>query len=287
MIDLNLIALISLGLVVFIGLPHGALDGAVAVVSGYGKTRLQMVVFSVSYIAIAGAVLVLWMVTPVLSLMAFMTYSMIHFGLGDSDLETVDHKSLWQRLNPIIVMQVICHGGLVVVLIPFIHIDDVTPIFAILTGGQSLTGFWMFMHFLAVVFALSCFAYTIAALIRPQFRRRWIEFIILSLIITLLPPLAGFALYFCFVHTPRHVKTVIDAVKNILPNAKILPLTFGFTIVTWAGMIIAVLFLWGDITLSAAMIEVIFIGLAALTVPHMLLVDGVFRPNIAKVTTQE
>jgi len=85
------------------------------------------------------------------------------------------------------------------------------------------------------------------------------------------------ALYFCLVHTPRHIHHVIRAVRQFLPDTKILKLTFMFTLLTWAAMAMAVLMRKEDAEIDAALLQVIFIGLAALTVPHMMLVDGAFR----------
>ena len=42
--------------------------------------------------------------------------------------------------------------------------------------------------------------------------------------------------------------------------------------------LIAYLILWQYQTIEAAALQVIFIGLAALTVPHMALVDGLWHP---------
>ena len=78
---------------------------------------------------------------------------------------------------------------------------------------------------------------------------------------------------------------VIHAVKAIMPDARILPLTLGFTLATWVMMAIALVILGDQISFNAAMVQVIFIGLAALTVPHMMLVDGAFRRKLEAMKT--
>ena len=293
---LDLLALISLAAVVLIGLPHGAMDGAVAMVSGYGQSRGQLVKFTLRYIAIAGLVVLVWLMIPVFSLTIFMLYSLVHFGLGDAlppkskpelakpEQTQPEQTKRWYQIDPAYVVQIICHGGLVVVVIPIAHLTKVQPIFLVLTGGVELAAFWTFLLAMVAVFVIAAGVYTIMAVMTPYLRWRWLECAGLAIALSLLPPLTGFALYFCVVHTPRHVRNVLKAVRAIMPDARVLPLTFGFTIITWLAMAAAVLMMRGQISVDAAMIQVIFIGLAALTVPHMMLVDGAFR---RKLTTMD
>ncbi len=275
--DLSNLALISLLAVVMIGMPHGALDGAVAMVSGYAKTPGQIIKFTLGYLVIAVAVVMVWIYLPMVSLTLFMLYSLIHFGLGDSN--EPQGVTRW--------VQVICHGGLVVVIIPIAHLEAVQPIFLLLTGystGSDLAAFWGIMLGVSGLFTASALAYTILAMIQPQLRRSWLEFAALSAIMMLLPPLTAFALYFCCVHTPRHIHHVIRAVRQYLPNTKILKLTLIFTLMTWVGMALAVVMIKQETPIDAALLQVIFIGLAALTVPHMMLVDGMFRRKTTRDT---
>ena len=284
------LALFSLAAVVFIGLPHGAMDGAVAMVSGYGKSRGQIIKFSLQYIAIAALVVLVWVLIPVFSLTMFLLYSMVHFGLGDATPPAApkkdkEKKKLLVDVDIARFAQIICHGGLVVVVIPLAHLTLVQPIFTVLTGGAELEAFWSLFLAMVAIFAIASVIYTIAAIITPRYRRRLLEFAGLGAVLAVLPPLTGFALYFCCVHTPRHMARVIHAVKAIMPDARILPLTLGFTLATWVMMAIAVVILGDQISFNAAMVQVIFIGLAALTVPHMMLVDGAFRRKLEAMKT--
>ena len=53
---MDYVTILSLLAVVLIGLPHGAMDGAVALAMGYGRSSLRMASFLILYILIAIAV---------------------------------------------------------------------------------------------------------------------------------------------------------------------------------------------------------------------------------------
>ena len=272
MAELDILAMISLAAVMMIGLPHGALDGAVAMTIGYGKRVQDIVKFSMIYILIALLVVVVWMVIPIFSLTLFMLISMIHFGLGDHNAT----KPLAKY------SQVICHGGLVTVLIPVLHFAEVEPIFMTLTGAvhpAQLSSLWGLLILLGGIFTLSSFAYAFAVFKERALRGRFLEFIILVLMLALLPPLTGFALYFCAVHTVRHVRNVTNAIKAHDRQTRILPLTIVFTVLTWVAAGLVLILRPETLGFSDAVLRLVFIGLAALTVPHMMLVDGIFRPK--------
>ena len=107
------------------------------------------------------------------------------------------------------------------------------------------------------------------------------EFILLLILLAVLPPLLGFALYFCGVHSRNHFTDIWRflsqsfAADNLLKGAAIL------TLVSWVAAITAFWILAPQIGASSAAIQVTFIGLAALTLPHMLLIDGGLRPTKA------
>ena len=95
--------------------------------------------------------------------------------------------------------------------------------------------------------------------------------IILNLIFS---PLVAFTLYFCFLHSTRHTLSLIEEInsKNFKKGflvfiKKALPLT----LVTAFMFIVTIYFLRNYYVLDDAILKVIFIGLASLTFPHILL----------------
>ena len=94
--------------------------------------------------------------------------------------------------------------------------------------------------------------------------------IILNLFLT---PILAFTIYFCFLHSIRHSITLIFELDKSFKSGlkkfinKAIPLTF----VTGVIFLIAVYFLNSSYKLDEAIYKVIFIGLASLTFPHILL----------------
>ena len=70
--NLDAINTVALLAVVFIGLPHGAMDGALAVHFGWMKRPSSALAFLLAYVGLAAVVVWLWSVSPVLSFVAFL-----------------------------------------------------------------------------------------------------------------------------------------------------------------------------------------------------------------------
>ena len=89
------------------------------------------------------------------------------------------------------------------------------------------------------------------------------------------PPLIYFVVYFCLLHSPRHFLLTADHLK--LTPLQALRATWPILMSTLAmaalgALVLAVL----TPAFEPATLQIVFIGLAALTVPHMLL-TAVFR----------
>tara|TARA_B100000427_G_scaffold286929_1_gene261214 strand:+ start:186 stop:512 length:327 start_codon:yes stop_codon:yes gene_type:complete len=99
------------------------------------------------------------------------------------------------------------------------------------------------------------------------------DFLSILILNYFLNPILAFTIYFCFLHSIRHS---ISLIKEININFKKgLPIfikkTLPLTIITIFGYVIALSYLNNFNDLNDSIYKVIFIGLASLTFPHILL----------------
>ena len=229
---------------------------------------LILVRFITLYVALAGFVVWLWLAFPVPSLIGFLTISIIHFGLGDARAGPG-----WFRY-----VQAVAHGGVVVAGISQSHRLEVDTIFGYLVGGDAAMA-WIAIDMASVMILLALAIYAWRALLEPKWRQGFFEATLLILMLIFVPPLVGFALYFCCVHSARHLCSIWTVVKVAFPRNMLFAGAILFTVASWG--VGAVTFWWcaNFMAVESALLRVVFIGLAALTVPHMILVDGFFRAN--------
>ena len=99
------------------------------------------------------------------------------------------------------------------------------------------------------------------------------DFISILIINFFLSPILAFTLYFCFLHSVRHSITLIFELDRSLKNGlkKFIRKAIPLTLVTGFVFIVAIYFLNNFYELNEAIYKVIFIGLASLTFPHILL----------------
>lgn len=263
---LTIIALLS---VVLIGLPHGAMDGAVAIAMGYGQSIWQMAGFIMIYIMISMLVIGVWLWLPPISLFGFLLLSVWHFGRGDS----LSQLPSWLRF-----IQAISHGGLVVFGISQCDRIAADQIFQWLVFGDTMT-LWVWIDVTTWLWIPIAALYLILGIMDSRLYGRLAEWIALALGIYLLPALVAFAMYFCLIHTVRHIYRVMIMLNAMMSPRLVIGLTAMFTLASWiAGAVIYAILIPSEGAVPASMM-VVFIGLAALTVPHSLLIDSLFRPR--------
>ena len=259
---LNLIALLA---VVFIGLPHGAMDGALAIHLGWMNRPVKAGLFLLAYIGLAALVVGMWLIVPTIGFLIFLAISLYHFGRGDIVPRTKEHQ----------LTEVLMRGGLVLSGISLFHRGEVDGIFEVLIGDNTKS-VWLFLQALG---AITVLLIPVVVASKPS-HERWstgLEIAGLLLLFAIAPPLLGFAIYFCCIHSVRHFSHMGKMLKSTIQGMQITRTTVLFSLMTWAIGLMILVHQSTSIGLEPALLQVIFIGLAALTVPHMILVDGIAK----------
>ena len=257
---------IALFSILFIGIPHGAFDGAISITLGYTKKLRLQLYFILTYILVSGVVIILWYFLPVITLILFILTSIFHFGCGDLDW----NKSKFYFIGGYV------HGCLIVLGIIFLNKIEVNSFFEILSGDQLFllwTSLYLGLFFWIIAITYICLNYT-----KINISNNYIKLVLsISLVVLLLPPLPAFAIYFCLIHSFHHIRRTLPILEDFMKKQKAIFLMIIFSILSWVGCGIAFYYLSNLNTYPDTIIKVTFIGLAALTFPHMILVDGIFR----------
>jgi Brp/Blh family beta-carotene 15,15'-monooxygenase len=248
----------AIAAILLLGVPHGGLDGAVARRIGLPYGLMAWLGFHLAYIALATLVAVVWWLFPLPSLIIFLLISALHFGA--SDIAGIGRDWLpW-----------LTHGGLVCIVIPGLQVASVEPIFAVLVGAINADLIIKGINALLLPWAFCFVGYCGFAYFKPRYRKPLISLMILVGLASILPPLISFALYFCLWHSRGHM---LRLWRNLAPleRSRSLREAFSYTVLAWIGLAIIFYLLKG--TAADSLVQLTFIGLAALTLPHMLLVD--------------
>lgn len=242
-----------LGLVIVLGLPHGALDPWIAESSGLIDGRLQTVVFNGIYLAIAAAVVAAWWWAPGLTLLGFLIISAWHFSE-----DWRGELPSWARVP----------SGALLLLMPIgFHTETVAELFALLSGEAGAA----VAHGLALPPALLASGMLMLSGVAILRQQRWAALELLALLILawIAPPLVYFAVYFCLQHSPRHLLGHFREAGSA-QTRRLMVMTVIYTLGS-VLVLVPLVWLWSDQPLESLLMRLIFIGLAALTVPHMIL----------------
>ncbi len=245
------IALLTVGVVLF-GLPHGALDPLVARRLLGTNSYAGQLLFLVGYAFVAAIYGVVWWRSPAFGLASFLCISAFHFGTD------------WEQRGQLLTR---CAYGLAIVTLPVVrHAAEVQQIYGVLSPAGSDR-----VVLLSRLVALPAAAIALAgALTHWQLRRR--DLLDVVCIVTgalLLHPLLYFSCYFCCLHSPRH----LFGTAREQGLASFGSIAKAAAPATLAPVLLAALFFTRATprTLNNGLLQIVFVGLAVLTVPHMIL----------------
>ena len=265
--------LICLFLILSIGISHGSLDNL------KGRKLFQIyginnfIIFYLSYILISLTVIFFWIIIPSISLIIFLIIASHHFGKEDTQFLIVENSYLNQLFF-------FLKGTLIVFAPMYFHFDETISIFKLLLIDNN--SFYEFLNFIEsnkiLLYGIILSTLSSIILLTKNFELKkfpiFLDYFSILIINFYFSPLVAFTLYFCFLHSIRHcISLIYELDNNDLTNGlkiftkKALPLT----IVTATFCFLGLYLLNNTYNFDSSVLKIIFIGLASLTFPHILL----------------
>ncbi len=271
--NLSVSPLMCLLLILIIGVSHGSLDH----IKGRRLLKIfqinNIITFYVSYFLLAATIIILWVLLPTGVLITFLVVASFHFGKEDTQF-LIDNNSY---LNQFLFF---LKGSLVVLAPLYFNFNETISIFKLLlieneSFYQSLNVIEN-KNFLIIGIILSTLSNIILFFKKFELRKFTIFFDYFSIIIINMhfSPLIAFTIYFCFLHSIRHgISLVTELDQKSLGSGLLVFIKKAtpLTILTATFCLIGLYFLNNNYNLDSAILKLIFIGLASLTFPHILL----------------
>ena len=259
--------ILCLFLILILGISHGALDNI------KGKKLLgffgfrSIISFYFIYIFISIFIIILWLIFPNAVLLLFLVVAAYHFGKEDTVFIFKKNFLLSEIL-------LFLKGSSVIIAPLLFQRDKTNEVFEILNFNIFDTPFLNDQ----VLFILLSLSFLSSLYISNKKNNNLKAIMILdfsSLIVLnfFLTPILAFTIYFCFLHSIRHSITLIFELDKSfkLGLKKFVNKAIPLTLVTGIIFLFAIYFLNNFYNLDEAIYKVIFIGLASLTFPHILL----------------
>ena len=261
----NNLLIVSLFLILTIGISHGSLDHI------KGKKLIKFLgfkstsVFYIGYILIGLTTIFIWLLFPKFLLILFLIVAAFHFGKEDSEFISKNKNFefiYFLKGSVVIVSPLLFHKNETLTIFNSINFDIAENV---LINNEILYLFIFLSLISNIILSLNKSFDTKSLLL--------MDFLSILILNYFLNPIIAFTIYFCFLHSIRHSISLIKEInKNIKKGFPIfLKRAMPLTIVTIFGYLFSIYFLNNYNEFDESLYKVIFIGLASLTFPHILL----------------
>ena len=261
----NSLLIVSLFLILTIGISHGSLDHV------KGKKLIKILgfksssIFYFGYIFVGLTTIFIWLLFPKFLLLLFLIIAAFHFGKEDS--EFINKNKNFELIY-------FLKGSLVIVSPLLFHKNETLSIFKSL--NFNITGNALISNDILYLFIFLSLISNIILSLNKSFESKSLllmDFLSILILNYFLNPIIAFTIYFCFLHSIRHSISLIKEInKNIKKGFPIfLKKALPLTIFTIFGYFFAIYFLNNYNEFNESVYKAIFIGLASLTFPHILL----------------
>lgn len=252
-LDTPLMTAAASAAILIFGLPHGSFDLAlIRRAAGTSAGNTSSLALVSLYLGCAAAMYLLWQIGPILALAAFLFMAIVHF--------SEDWGACGSRFVA---------GGIAVAIVAtpaLLHADSLRGLFAALTGDAGAAVIADALLLVAPT-ALAVALVGIGMLWQAGLRALAVSAGSAVAAMLLLPPVAGFALFFCLVHSPMQFRHHADTLglRGFRQWAGIVvPISLG-----GLGIAAAIFLADSGSGIAASMFASSFMTLSILTVPHM------------------
>lgn len=279
--------------IVFLGLPHGALDHLVPLRMGFawGKKPLGLGLYLLSYMAIAGVYFGLWLWQPLIAFVGFLLATVFHWGQGDVRFLEIflgrKRSSRWGAG-----VSILLRGSLPMVLPILAFPETATSLYLNAVKGLGLSPLPLDLSSPIIVLSLTAymlvlFTLYIANAVKVSantwaLRMDIAELALLTLLFCTVPAYISVGIYFIAWHSLRHLARLIilkqedaDKLKQGVWSKPIKRLVLDLLPITLAAVGLLVgLYFWKaqHVTTLETFVALYLVLISALTKPHLVVV---------------
>ncbi len=266
-----------LGLMLLIGLPHGATDHGLFLTLWKKGSSGKKINFYLAYLGIIGLYALVWYVLPLAAFVIFILLSVYHF--GQSNWVDVGYKS-----KPVATVHYLLWGSGILLTPILLHTEEAITIVSTMTGVTLSAPPYDVVLLLIGIATIVNIAFIIFLVFTKALgkSRALLELIAYALLMGVFftnSLLLGFTIYFVFWHSLTSAHDQLLFFRRRLSPALRKQLIFEI-MMTVLGALAFCLIVWlgpgPEAALQPSIIGGVFVMISLLTMPHMLLVEQLY-----------
>jgi len=241
------------------GLAHGSLDILTARRLNLIKSKKTFSFFIIIYLCIPISFFFFWLKFPDVFFVLFLILSGLHFGISDRESKLFIQKKLEVLLR-----------ALIIIFLPVkFYIDEIKEIFTFFFVSENLISLLFNLSDFVFYFTILIFLFfLINFMLKKTSVNLIIEFTLLLFCFIYFKPLVSFFIYFCFLHSMRHL--LYEKYKLNLSFKNLFIKTLPMTILSCLFIIFLIL----TVTqINIFKLNHIIVALSSLTISHIFLIN--------------
>ena len=248
--------------IIWPGIAHGSLDILTATRKKLIIDSFTKFIFLILYLMIPLVFFFIWQIYPNYVFTVFLILSLMHFGISDK----------LKSKNLMVANEILLRSFIIISLPIVLHNEQTLEIFYFLNISEDY-GFFLTEIFQYLVYTIIplLILYTSNSLIKKEYGHL-IDIITLLFCFFYFEPLLSFLIYFCFLHSVRHLVNEKKLLK--LTNKKLLLNTIPMTLIV-SSLLVFFIFIYFYIpnSIKTLFVNNVIISLFCLTISHVLLIN--------------